>query len=87
MEVCRRRYRTADGHPRDREIHRAVKRAFDRSAPYAVVDGATGGIAGCATALAGLGRPTARALFAGAGEPMRRTARRAPAPGCASRAG
>ncbi|WP_316752422.1 polyketide synthase [Streptomyces herbicida] len=86
VAVCQELYRKVNGHARDREIHMAAKRAFAWSAPYVVVDRETGDVAGYTTGLSDLGHltalsePAARALYAGAGELMRRAAPDGPAP-------
>ncbi|MDM4719460.1 thioester reductase domain-containing protein [Micromonospora sp. WMMA1363] len=86
VAACQELYRTVNGHPRDSEIHMAAKHAFSWSAPYIVVDRATGEVAGYTTGLSDFGHLTAvseaaaRALYAGAGELMRRTDPHGPAP-------
>ncbi|WP_025618774.1 type I polyketide synthase [Salinispora cortesiana] len=75
---CQTLYRKVNGHSRDSEIHMAAKRAFEWSMPYVVLDKTNGELAGYTTGLADLGHLTAtseaaaRALYAGAGELMRR---------------
>lgn len=75
---CQSLYRKINGHSRDSEIHMAAKRAFEWSMPYVVLDKTNGELAGYTTGLADLGHLTAtseaaaRALYAGAGELMRR---------------
>ncbi|MGW7369704.1 thioester reductase domain-containing protein, partial [Streptomyces sp. NPDC054841] len=86
VDVCRQLYLTVNGHARDGEIRMAAKRAFAWSAPYVVVDRESGEVAGYTTGLSDLGHLTAvsesaaRALYAGAGELMRRNDPHGPAP-------
>lgn len=75
---CQTLYRKINGHSRDSEIHMAAKRAFDWSMPYVVLDKTNGELCGYTTGLADLGHLAATseaaawALYAGAGELMRR---------------